>query len=286
MASKKDEEVAIVSYKLTNKRLKKTTKKVAYEKTFLAKAEEWEHEKKTKQFERLQAVSRHPQYMKEYEKLKELDGTFSGIALWEEFLEKYKSGKRKPVDVWGKDYQNFNLYLEGNAEYQKKLSAIHKKVEKKRSRKLEHEVAMLQKWKVQELPCLWFPDNIIESQRMYKDRPAIIELRNISKMSNDPKESGYVFLQLDLSRKRADIKNELMELLEIYPKPKTDRFLKYDKWVVYDMHSRDGINYTRITRMLSGLSGNPSYNSDLANELRNVRTAYGKAEECIQQVGT
>ena len=82
-----------------------------------------------------------------------------------EYLEKYKSCKEK---------QEFNLYLKHSPEYQKKLSAIHKKVEKNRTKKLKHEIAMLQKWKVQELPCLWFPDYIIEPQSMYKDRPAVL----------------------------------------------------------------------------------------------------------------
>lgn len=176
MTKKKDEEVILSSYKLTSKGIRKTTKKVAYEDTPLAKTRKWESEKKTKTFERLQAVSRHREYIEEYNKLKELDGEYPEINLGDIYKEKYKAGKRKPVNVLSKDkdYQEFQEYLKKNTEYQRKLRTIRKRVEKDRSKKTEHEIAMIIKWKVEDLPCLWFPDYIIEPQSQYPDKQQLL----------------------------------------------------------------------------------------------------------------
>ena len=283
----KDEKVTIISYKLTSKGIRKTTKKVAYENSISAKTKEWEIEKKTKTFERLCAVSRHPEYMKEYKILMKLDGTYPEIELEEEYIKQYKANKRMPVHILGKDYQKFKLYLKENAEYQKKLLNIRKRVEKNRLKKTEHEIAMIIKWKVEELPCLWFPDYIREPQSLYKDRPAVVGLKSIPVEITNPLESGYLYLQIDLSRERGLINNEIKELIGKYhkiTKPRPRRDSKHGHtitpWEVYDMVHRYKIKLIDIARKLFE---KPEMNTDDA-DYTVIRRAYEAAKSEIDNI--
>ncbi len=284
MAKKKDEEV-ITGYKLKSKRIRKTTKKVAYEDTPLAKTKKWESEKKSKTFERLQAVSRHREYMKEYKKLKELDGESLEIELLEIYKEKYKSGKRKPVYVMGKDYQKFQAYLNKNTEYQKKLLAIRKRVEKNLLKKTKHEDEMIKKWKVEELPRLWFPDYIIEPQSQYPDRPAVVELKSIPAKF----KKGYLHLRVDLSRGKGLIIQEIREIVGKYLKTTKHREIQdsiYGRPItpfeVYDMvHRGDKMRLIDIAREL--LSGNKKITSSDA-AYSTISRAYKAAKSKIDNV--
>lgn len=296
MTKKKDEEVTLNSYKLTKKGIRKTTKKVAYEETPLAKVREWEREKKAKTFERLCAVSRHPEYMAEYKKLKELDGTYPEIELQETYKEKYKAGKRKPVYVLGKDYQKFQVYLKENTEYQKKLLAIRKRVEKNRLEKTDHKDEMIRKWKVEELPRLWFPNYIKEPQSQYPDKfkPAVVELENTSAKITNPLESGYLYLQIDLSKARGLIDKEIKKIVGKYHKitnPQPRRDSKYgcqiNPWEVYDMRHRgdmmdsgDKMSLISIARKLFGKPGMDKADADYGV----IRRAYKHAKSEIAKV--
>lgn len=303
MTDKKDEKVTVYSYKKSGKGTRKTTRQIPYKKTSLAIKEEWISEKKTKEFERLQAVSRNKEYMKEYKKLKELDGTYPEIALREEYVEKYKASKKNPVYVWGKDYQKFELYLEKNEEYQEKLLGIQKGVEKNRTKIIEQEVVMIKKWNVEQLPCLWFPDYIIQPQVLYPEKPAVVALRGVPAIITNPLESGKLYVQIDLSRKRELINKELKTLLDKYPKSKNISCTEYDQWEIYDMKHRYGMSLSEIAREKSG-SGTKKFfsvrlvehdikkqdkksavdNPEVERARGKVRTAYNNAVTSINAI--
>lgn len=71
---------------------------------------------------------------------------------------------------------------------------------------------------------------------------------------------------------------------ELKIKRERERELIYDHWPVYDMHRKDGLNFSEIARNLSEMEGNPSHDDKLMAHYKAVRRAYRKAEGIIEQV--
>ncbi|MDR4497387.1 MAG: hypothetical protein MRK02_05610 [Candidatus Scalindua sp.] len=258
----------------------------------LKKVNEWKSEKKTKAFERLQAISRHPDYEKDYTKLRELDGTFPTIRLQDAYIEQCeKDGSTKEIG---------DLLL--NEEYKKKVSEIEAKVKENELEVIKLRTNMMVKWGVKKLPCLYFPGGVIEPQRQYRDQPSVMLIDSPMREIPNPMKSGELYVKIDLSRNKKDILKDFTEIIKKasdgyarYKKTENADFvkrrhkehysLKVDKFDIYDMYHRDRLSFSEIARRVSGYKGNINSDTRLIAVHRAVKRSYQKAESMIQKEG-
>lgn len=218
-----------------------------------------------------------------------MDGTYLEIALSEKYREKYYE-EIKTQNLSEDDTNQYMEYFEKNIEYQAELAEIKNAGKENKLSVTKHWVDMIVKWEVEELPCLWFPDYIIEPQRQYKDKPAVTVLKgNMHTKTTNPEENHKLYLEIDLTKRENTILEEIKKVLrknqaKILVEPKKPKSFSYDKWLIYDMHKRGGMNFCEIARKLSGKKGNPSYNKELAKHWSKVKMAYKNAEKAINQM--
>ncbi|MCP5006024.1 MAG: hypothetical protein GY941_19110 [Planctomycetes bacterium] len=108
-----------------------------------------------------------------------MDGTYPELRLEEDYIKQYeRDNNYGKGSVWYYEdyYEYFLKHVKDSNEYKKKLDTINEKVEKDRNEAMKFQVGILNKWDISELPCLNFPDGIIESQSMYADKPSVIHI--------------------------------------------------------------------------------------------------------------
>lgn len=111
------------------------------------------------------------------------------------------------------------------------------------------------------------------------------------------REEKYLVVGVDLSKKKKDILAEFKSLLDISSKKvitKTQFFdevrgkgknFRYPKWHVYDLCSRGRKpNFTKVSRILSGETGQARDNDELARVLKVVKRAYKQTCQIMKTV--
>lgn len=108
---------------------------------------------------------------------------------------------------------------------------------------------------------------------------------------DDLLDGEKLFLVLDLTRPKEELKNSINEYLDFYGKlvknrVKAKKPVTVDPWTVYDLHVYAQLSFPEIARRLSGLSGTPSnsYNPELEKVYKNVLSAYTRAKEVMEHV--
>lgn len=227
---------------------------------------------RTKEFERRMAISRHPKYIREYDKLQVIQGSGERQKIIGEFLEKLKEHPKLSD-------KNLDDLV---TEHRKKLQDLPQKQKTMQG----FEKDMIQKWRANPLPVPYFPNGFIEPTSFYKDPPSVSEVKKINAIP-DPFKSGILFLQVDITQNQTKLVTEFKKLISVYlgktPAKKNKRF-HCDIFMVYDQKHREGLNFNQIARNASGISGHPSYNPELDKWLHRIKNAYKKAKEKINQV--
>lgn len=96
--------------------------------------------------------------------------------------------------------------------------------------------------------------------------------------------SQYLYLRIDLSQEPDDIYDAIEHFItytqeHFQPIVRTrDNEFKYDFFKVYDMHVRDGLNLSEIGRRLSGSTGCATENEDVKRADSAVRRSYERAK--------
>ncbi len=105
------------------------------------------------------------------------------------------------------------------------------------------------------------------------------------------RNNKYLVLQVDLSRKKADIMREFETIIDLaikhVPKPKNrKRDSELDHWEIYNLHKKDGLNFVGIARKKwperAKKQGKDALS--LKNECMHVKRAYNKAKIIIEQI--
>jgi len=227
----------------------------------------------TKEFRRLQAVSRHPEYIKDYETLQVLEGWDVWRTLSREFVEKLPMGNKTLI------------------EYREKFEALRREAKARREKTTILMAALMEKWRANPLPLPFHPAGIIDSFS-YKDKPSILPHQK-----QNPSKTKTLTLDVILDKPKTELLREFKKLLETHQKDlpkKRDRKLKGDefelygiiegRFFVYDLHHRDKIPFNEIARLVSGLSGNPAYGPELAKWVKRVKDAYRKGLKEIENI--
>lgn len=108
-------------------------------------------------------------------------------------------------------------------------------------------------------------------------------------MSQHLREGKYLTVEIDLTWKKKDIMGRISGIIDFYSnyinKPKSrPKVTVLDPFLVYDMYHTQGLNFSEISRSLSGIKGNPSTNARLMAYYKQVKRAYNKAIEMIKQI--
>jgi hypothetical protein len=106
-----------------------------------------------------------------------------------------------------------------------------------------------------------------------------------------PSDGKHLTIVIDLSKTETEI---IAELKGIFKKDKKtvkksesrEKPFKFNKWEVYDMHTKEGMNFTQIARNKEGVEKHThsSYNKDLDSLRLAVKRAYRKAEQIYMAV--
>jgi len=105
------------------------------------------------------------------------------------------------------------------------------------------------------------------------------------------RNNKYLVLQVDLSRKKADIMREFETIIDLaikhVPKPKNrKRDSELYHWEIYNLHKKDGLKFVEIAREKwperAKKQGKDSL--FLTNERMHVKRAYDKAKTIIEQI--
>lgn len=106
----------------------------------------------------------------------------------------------------------------------------------------------------------------------------------------------YVQLQIDLSRSEKELTKRFHETIKackkqmhIPAKERKSKKTRYDPWEIYDLHEKSGLSLLEIARRLHGKNyprGNksPSDNPELWAPYKRVKRAYNRAVRMIQAV--
>ena len=112
----------------------------------------------------------------------------------------------------------------------------------------------------------------------------------------------HLCMIVDLTKTKTELLREFEGYVKYYQKilPKSHSRNKESTkniWDIYDMHHKDGLNFSRIAEILSGIKktersqiakellGKTSYKSIFMAYYRQVERAYKKAKRMIEQVG-
>jgi hypothetical protein len=105
------------------------------------------------------------------------------------------------------------------------------------------------------------------------------------------RNNKYLVLQVDLSRKKADIMREFETMIKLaikhVPKPKNrKRDRELDHWEIYKLHKKEGLKFVEIARnKWPERAKKQGKNSlSLKNECMHVQRAYNKAKTIIEQI--
>ncbi len=101
------------------------------------------------------------------------------------------------------------------------------------------------------------------------------------------RNNKHLVLQVDLSRKKADITREFKTIIDLaikhVPKPKTRKCdSELDHWKIYDLRQKDGLTFKEITRKL--WPKHKEYSVFSKNECMQIKRAYDKAKTIIEQI--
>ncbi len=131
-----------------------------------------------------------------------------------------------------------------------------------------------------------------------KDPPLRVDWASLVRIAHDPDfipekpalSGKHIYIKVDLTAKKTDLEEEFKKLIDSHKKfvPQKrgrDKETQYSPWLVYDMRHRDGLNLSQIAQKLSGIKDNPSYNDKLMAHYKCVKRAYDKAKEMIMEVG-
>lgn len=102
-------------------------------------------------------------------------------------------------------------------------------------------------------------------------------------------EGGYLYLRVNINEKKEKLIGEFRDVirlnqLRVDKSSKREKNTKINPWIVYDMHKKDGLNFSEIAQKLSGIKGAPTYNPELMAYYKAVKRAYDKALEMIKEV--
>jgi hypothetical protein len=104
------------------------------------------------------------------------------------------------------------------------------------------------------------------------------------------RKGRFLTLEIDLKARGKDIERLVEKRISTYKKIADKRTShekrgEYDPWDIWDMHKKQGLSLVEIARRKSGISGSPNYNDNLRAYDRCVRRAYKKASSMIESVG-
>lgn len=99
------------------------------------------------------------------------------------------------------------------------------------------------------------------------------------------RDDRYLTIEIDLTKKKTDIVDAVSNYVDRFSnfivnplRTTRNKSTEVDPWAIFDMHRKDGLNFSEIARRLSGIKGHPTYNSKLEAYLKKVKRAYKKAE--------
>lgn len=218
---------------------------------------------------------------------------YKNISEWIEYghspVDK-SSKKNKPIGKPIDKYDRLNALIRMPV-VQKEALAIEKESNEKE--KVELQLIFLEKYK--ELPGLLKHPEVFNKYKHSFDLNTIHVFNNFEKSDLDSiskyRDGKHIIIAVDMSKKRKDIMREFGKVLarisKDYKIPKDntrDKETVQDIWKIYDYHKKDKLNFVQIARKISGRKGNPSYDPKLESYVKQVRTAYKKAVDIIEQV--
>lgn len=116
-----------------------------------------------------------------------------------------------------------------------------------------------------------------------KDKISIFESKKHSFIEDD----RYLNIKIDLTKKKKEIMHRVERYVDMFGKNveksknrNKQTFLSISIWDIYNMHHKEGLSFTQITKSKLDLNKNsPNYNSTY----KQVKRAYDKAHKIIEQ---
>jgi len=216
-----------------------------------------------KAFDRIMAITRHPEYLKDWEELKRLRSIDNERAhLWaEEMGERWgEYPPPRPIvgvynDLFKSGYRD--SYIDIVEEISDEDPPFH---------------------------VDWTSIVLEAHERRLNKKEAV------SRPEKSAVTGKHLYLKVDLTAKKTALAKQFKAIIDSYKKfviekRGKDKETIYSPWQIYDMRHRDGLNLSQIAQELSGIKGNPSYDDNLMAHYKCVKRSYDKAKEMIMEVG-
>lgn len=217
-------------------------------------------------YDRLQAIVRHPEYIRQWRKYKETDSLRQRIPIPSDIDDLVKAS-----NVATETYKKFGIPEIVCPNYIKALTS--------------EEVAAKARTYWDPLPVRFLKASeiVYALATRFSQRGVFISYEKLHQVDL-LREGRYLMLEADLFQSKETLVKQFKNYLSLKGKAnQRKREPTVDPWKVYDMH-KGGKNFLQITRKLFGVKGHPAYDPETDALYKQVKKAYQKARQVIETV--